>query len=131
VISLLLSILANTVAALSVFPLISFALLYFGLRYWTKNKQLAIHWSINVTTILILISVPLTLQQLWGVSLLWLIILIVTAIIIGLTYLQYVVHDQIIYDRLIKGIVRLTFLLFLPIHVSLYVWVVVRSAFFH
>jgi hypothetical protein len=127
VISLLLSILANTVATLAIFPLISFVFLYFGISFWTRNKQLALQWSINITTVLILISVPLTLQQLWGVSLLWLIILVIAVIVVGLAYLQYAVHDQFIYDRLFKGIVRLTFLFFLPIHIILYLWVVVRS----
>jgi hypothetical protein len=121
------SILANIVATLAVLPLLSFALIYAAVYFLTKSKEEALQWAITITTILFLISIPLTLQHIWGVSLIWLIILIVLCIIGGLAYLQYLIHGKINYSRLMKGIVRLTFLLFLPIHVILYLWVVIEA----
>lgn len=124
---LFMSILANIVASLAILPLISFGIIFVLVYVLTKNKEKAVNWSINMVTILFLISVPLTLQYLWGISLVWLIILMFLMIAGGLTYLQFLIHGQMNYPKLIKGIVRLTFLLFLPIHVILYLWVVIKA----
>lgn len=124
---LFMSILANIVASLAILPLISFGIIFVLVYVLTKNKEKAVNWSINMVTILFLISVPLTLQYLWGISLVWLIILMFLMIAGGLTYLQFLIHGQMNYPKLIKGIVRLTFLLFLPIHVILYLWVVIEA----
>lgn len=124
---LFMSILANIVASLAILPLISFGIIFVLVYVLTKNKEKAMNWSINMVTILFLISVPLTLQYLWGISLVWLIILMFLMIAGGLTYLQFLIHGQMNYPKLIKGIVRLTFLLFLPIHVILYLWVVIEA----
>lgn len=121
------SILANIVASLAILPLISFGIIFVLVYVLTKNKEKAVNWSINMVTILFLISVPLTLQYLWGISLVWLIFLMLLIIAGGLTYLQFLIHGQMNYPKLIKGIVRLTFLLFLPIHVILYLWVVIEA----
>lgn len=124
---LFMSILANIVASLAILPLISFGIIFVLVYVLTKNKEKAVNWSINMVTILFLISVPLTLQYLWGISLVWLIFLMLLIIAGGLTYLQFLIHGQMNYPKLIKGIVRLTFLLFLPIHVILYLWVVIKA----
>lgn len=124
---LFMSILANIVASLAILPLISFGIIFVLVYVLTKNKEKAVNWSINMVTILFLISVPLTLQYLWGISLVWLIFLMLLMIAGGLTYLQFLIHGQMNYPKLIKGIVRLTFLLFLPIHVILYLWVVIKA----
>lgn len=124
---LFMSILANIVASLAILPLISFGIIFVLVYALTKNKEKAVNWSINMVTILFLISVPLTLQYLWGISLVWLIFLMFLIIAGGLTYLQFLIHGQMNYPKLIKGIVRLTFLLFLPIHVILYLWVVIEA----
>lgn len=124
---LFMSILANIVASLAILPLISFGIIFVLVYVLTKNKEKAVNWSINMVTILFLISVPLTLQYLWGISLVWLIFLMLLIIAGGLTYLQFLIHGQMNYPKLIKGIVRLTFLLFLPIHVILYLWVVIEA----
>lgn len=124
---LFMSILANIVASLAILPLISFGIIFVLVYVLTKNKEKAVNWSINMVTILFLISVPLTLQYIWGISLVWLIFLMLLIIAGGLTYLQFLIHGQMNYPKLIKGIVRLTFLLFLPIHVILYLWVVIEA----
>lgn len=124
---LFMSILANIVASLAILPLISFGIIFVLVYVLTKNKEKAVNWSINMVTVLFLISVPLTLQYLWGISLVWLIFLMLLIIAGGLTYLQFLIHGQMNYPKLIKGIVRLTFLLFLPIHVILYLWVVIEA----
>ncbi|WP_202076945.1 DUF3397 family protein [Caldalkalibacillus salinus] len=124
---MLVSIIAHLTAGLSLFPLLSFILLFFVLYVFTRDKRLAVHWSINVTCLLLVVSIYLTVKQLWGISIHWLLGTIIFLIISVLTYLQYAIRGDIYLDRLAKGAIRLTFLLSVPVHVVLYIWVVIRA----
>lgn len=126
---MLVNIFAPLIASLTLFPLLSFVLIYIVVLFSFKSKDKALQWAINVTTFLILVSITMTIKQLWNVSLLWLFIVLILLIGAGLTYLQYSLHGQVLYPKLLKGIIRLTFLIFVPVHIFLYIWVVIRSVF--
>ena len=125
---MLVSFIANTLATLSIFPILSFVLIYFGIFLYYKDKKLALYWSINITTFLILISVYMTVQLLWSISILWLILLLVFIIIGGLGTMQYRLRGDLQFDKLLNGTIRLMFLLFFPIHLLLLIWVVIGKA---
>ncbi|GAA0364539.1 DUF3397 family protein [Bacillus horti] len=126
---MLVNIFAQLVATLALFPLLSFILVYILLFLSTRSKEKALQWAISISTILIIISISITIKQLWGVSLQWLLFVIILLIGSALTYLQFTLHGQINYYKLTKGIIRLSFLLFVPVHIFLYIWVVIRAAF--
>lgn len=126
---MLVNIIAPLIASLTLFPLLTFILVYVVFVLTLKSKEKALQWAISITTVLTIISISITIKQLWNVSLLWLLLVIILLIGSGLTYVQYTLHGQINYMRLAKGIVRLAFLFFVPIHILLYIWVVIRSVF--
>lgn len=121
------TLLGHLTAVFTILPIVSFLCIYVCLLYWKKDKTLALHWSIHITAILLLISIKVTVQQLWGVSIFWILASVLFIILIGLTLLQYNIRREIHYGRLITGALRLSFLLFLPIHVILYGWVVLTA----
>jgi hypothetical protein len=125
---LLVSLFANLLAALAIFPLLTFLFIYAITKYITKDKKTSMGWAINISTVLILISVHMTILYLWKFSLFWLILLIVLVIVAGLTFLQFSMYSEMKYGKLMRGVTRLTFVLFLPIHLLLIFWVVLRSA---
>lgn len=121
------NMIAYIIATLSLFPLLSFALFYVLIYVLTKNKSSAFHWAINISTLPILISVSVSVRQLWEVNIGWILILILLLLVAGLTYLQFYVRGQIDLMRLTRGVIRLSFMIFLPIHVVLYIWMVIRA----
>ncbi|WP_025028056.1 DUF3397 family protein [Caldalkalibacillus mannanilyticus] len=125
---MLVSLFANLFALFTIFPILSAIIIYALVFLVTKDKKNALEWSINITTVLLLISVNMSIQLLWDLSLFWLILLIILLIIGGLTFLQFSVYNQLHYARLARGVIRLTFVLFLPIYLVLMLWVVLESA---
>jgi hypothetical protein len=124
---MIISIIAHLTATLSLFPLLSFVLIYTFTFFMTKSKSSALQWAINMTTLLILISIAVTVQQLWEVNIAWVLMVIIIFLFTALAYLQFMVRGQIDLTRLLRGIIRLSFILFLPIHLVLYIWVVIHA----
>jgi hypothetical protein len=122
------SFFAKVLAALALFPLLSFLLISGSIYFKTKDKKEAIQKAIPFTTFLLLISVQTTITQIWDVHLWWLLFIFISIIGIGLLCLQYTIRGEINYQRLWQGTVRLTFLFFLPIHILLFIWVFIQSA---
>lgn len=122
------SLFASLLASLAIFPLLSAAFIYGIAFFMTKNKVRAMNWMVNSTTILLIISVHMTIEQLWNYSLLWLFLLIIFLILACLTFLQFSVYKEIHYHRLARGVMRLSFIFFLPLHLLLLLWVVISSA---
>ena len=120
-------IIAYLTAALVIFPLASLFIIYFLLLKLTEDKKFSLSWTINCGTILLIFSLSVTIQELWHIQAMWLIFLMLSVIAGGLLYLQYSIRGEIYWMRWLNGTLKLSFLLFAPIHVILYLWAVIDA----
>lgn len=119
--------LAHLIALLTTLPIISFCLFFILCYLYLKNKKEALQWAMIGCTFFLILSIGKTIEQLWSLSFTWLLFILVLIIAICLTYLQYTIRGQVNYNKLFKGTFTISFLFFLPIHVLLYLWVIVSS----
>lgn len=98
-------------AAIIIFPIIAFILTLVICRKFKFNKYKAIGLASDVTTVILLFSVPIAVHSLWGQSI-WILMLVVLLIIaIIFTYLDWRTKKEIEVQPLLKKIWRVYFLL--------------------
>lgn len=124
---MIISFFAHLIASFITLPIL--AIMFFFILFYLifQDKKVAIQWTMVGSTFFIMLSISKTIEQLWSISFTWLLIALVLCVALGLTYLQYRLRGEIFYDRLFKGTFTISFLLFLPIHVLLYLWVIISS----
>lgn len=98
-------------ASIIVFPIIAFLIMLIICRKLKINKHKAIGLAADVTTLILIFSVPIAIHSLWELSI-WipmLVVLLVVAIII--TYTDWRTKKEIEVRQLLKKIWRVDFLL--------------------
>lgn len=98
-------------ATLIIFPIIAFILTLLICRKLKFSKHKVIGFAADVTTFILLFSVPIAIRSLWGLSI-WipmLVVLLMIAIII--TYTDWRTKKEIEVQPLLKKIWRVYFLL--------------------
>ncbi|MCM3237827.1 DUF3397 domain-containing protein [Heyndrickxia oleronia] len=103
-------------------PFLGYFLSFILVKQLTRNHRRAVSIAIDITTLILIISVHFLIKGIWGQSLLWLIILII--LMIGLVFVVFYrsVRDEIEYSRVFKGFWRLNFLFFTTIYIILFVY---------
>lgn len=119
--------LAHLIAFFITLPIISFCFFFILFNFYLKNKKEALQWAMIGCTFFLILFIGKTIEQMWNLSLTWALYILVLIIAACLTYLQYTLRGQIDYYKLIKGTFAISFLFFFPIHVLLYLWVIVSS----
>lgn len=98
-------------ATIIIFPIILFIIMLLVCRKLKFKKRKAIGLAADVTTLILLFSVPLAIHSLWGVSI-WipmLVALLIMAIIF--TYTDWRIKKEIEIKPLLKKIWRMYFLI--------------------
>ncbi|WP_026700133.1 DUF3397 domain-containing protein [Salibacterium aidingense] len=106
-------------AALLTLPLLAWYLVYIMVAKVTKNKGKAIRTAADTTTILFITAVHLLVMEIWGESYFWLLLLIILTTAVFFTIIHYRSGQDVEFMRLIKGIWRFTFFLFLAGYIIL------------
>ncbi|WP_341322589.1 DUF3397 domain-containing protein [Solibacillus sp. FSL H8-0523] len=98
-------------ATIIIFPIIAFILTLIICRKFKLKKHKAIGLASDVTTVILLFSVPVAIRSLWGQSI-WILMLVVLLILaIIFTYLDWRTKKEIEVQPLLKKIWRVYFLL--------------------
>ncbi|WP_274309368.1 DUF3397 domain-containing protein [Solibacillus daqui] len=98
-------------ATIIIFPIIAFLIMLIVCRILKFNKQKAIGLAADVTTLILLFSVPIAIRSLWELSI-WipmLVVLLIVAIIF--TYMDWRSKKEIEVGPLLKKIWRVDFLM--------------------
>ncbi|MFD2704905.1 DUF3397 domain-containing protein [Salibacterium lacus] len=111
-------------AVLLAFPPAVWYLIYISVVKTTKNKGKALRSASDSTAVLFIAGVGLLLHELTGDSYLWLLLIIVLLTAVTFTVIHYRTKHDIEFKRLVKGIWRFTFFLFLMVYLllCLYSW---------
>lgn len=114
--------LSSFISIFIMLPFLGYFLSFILVKQLTKNHRRAVSIAIDITTLILIISVHFLIKGIWGQSLLWLIILII--LMIGLVFVIFYrsVRDEIEYSRVFKGFWRLNFLFFTTIYIILFVY---------
>ncbi|KYD08140.1 hypothetical protein B4102_1222 [Heyndrickxia sporothermodurans] len=107
------------IAILIIIPFIGYFLSFVLVKQTTKNHRKAVTISIDITTLILIISVHFFIKTIWGQSFLWLIVLVMLllALLFAIVYRYF--RDEIDYVRIFRGYWRLNFLLFFCIYIIL------------
>ncbi|OIJ17736.1 hypothetical protein BKP45_19400 [Anaerobacillus alkalidiazotrophicus] len=114
--------LAWIVATFVTLPLLAFYFVYIVSVKTTKNKRRSIKLAVDVTTILFIFAVYYIAYELWALSLFWLILIAILIVAIIFTIIHWKLSKDIELKKLIKGIWRLNFLLFLIVYFLLSIY---------
>lgn len=114
--------LSSFISIFIMLPFLGYFLSFILVKQLTRNHRRAVSIAIDITTLILIISVHFLIKGIWGQSLLWLIILII--LMIGLVFVIFYrsVRDEIEYSRVFKGFWRLNFLFFTTIYIILFVY---------
>lgn len=117
------SMVTNTVAALIAtvvtIPALGWYLIYITTVKWTKQKRKAIRWASDYSTVLFIAAVYFILQQLWEPTSIWLVLALFFSIAITFTIIYWNVMDDFYASKLLKGVWRLNFIVFVMIYILL------------
>lgn len=98
-------------AAIVIFPIIAFLLMLIICRKFKLKKHKAIGVAADVTTFILLFSVPIAIRSLWGQSIWTLMCVVLLVLAIIFTYLDWRTKKEIEVQPLLKKIWRVYFLL--------------------
>jgi hypothetical protein len=100
------------VATFITIPILGYIVFFVISKQITKNHRKAVQASIDLSTILFICSVHYLIKAIWGLSLIWVIILTMLIMAIIVVLVHYKVKEEIVLDKIFKGFWRVNFLLF-------------------
>lgn len=116
------SLFVNVFAAMAAIPFLSFALVYIITLRLTQQKKRAMHWSMDVTTVLLIMAVGALWQYIWGSSVGWWVLLgLLLLLYVTLALLQIWLKGKLDWERLGRGGWRLSFILFSTLYLIFFV----------
>jgi hypothetical protein len=96
------------------FPFIAFAVVYFVLLVWKKDKRFALQWAVNITNLLLIHAVITAYSLLWpeAWSAWWWVISLFAGLIALIAWLQIRMRGRISLRKISFSTWRISFLLF-------------------
>ncbi|MCA1029966.1 DUF3397 domain-containing protein [Bacillus timonensis] len=114
-------IFAGIMATIITLPVIGFLLFYIIFKWVMKNDRKSFLYSVDLSTLLLVLSVHFLIVSLTGKQYLWLIIMALISIFLGFLFLHLKYQKEIVLKKVFKGFWRFTFLLFLFTYLILFI----------
>ncbi|WP_026674385.1 DUF3397 domain-containing protein [Alkalihalobacterium bogoriense] len=111
--------LAGVIATFVTIPLLGWYFIYIISVKLTKDKRKSIKWASDYSTFLFIVAVYFIMLYTWNQSFIWLILIIILVTAIFFTILHWKTTSDINVGKLMKGIWRFNFLLFLFLYIVL------------
>ncbi|MCT8139033.1 DUF3397 domain-containing protein [Anaerobacillus sp. CMMVII] len=111
--------LAWLVATFVTLPIFTFYIIYIITVKTTKNKKKSLKLAVDVSACFFIIAVYFIAYEIWSKSLLWVIIIFILIVAMIFTIIHWKVSDDIQFGKLLKGIWRFNFLLFVIFYLVL------------
>lgn len=115
----------SLLAFLVTVPIITWPFLYVVTMMITKNKRRAFQVSTDMSTLFAIIAVHLLIYEIWHVSLLWLLILLVLLSAVVFTWLFWKMGHEMNVYKILRGTWRFNFLLFMFSYLILFLYGIV------
>lgn len=116
------NIIAIVFALFVTIPIVTWVFLYFLFAFILKNKKRAFQISTDLSTFFAMIAVYLLIYQIWQISVFWLIIILILLCGMIFTTIYWKLGKDIEIRKMIRGIWRLNFLLFMSAYLLLFIY---------
>lgn len=107
------TIISYIFACLVTLPILTWFILNFILNYLLKNKRRAFRISTDVSTFFAIIDVYLLINQIWSISLMWLLVLFVLLSGVAFTFIYWRGQHEFDSKKIIRSVWRFNFLIFM------------------
>ncbi|MDQ0273900.1 DUF3397 domain-containing protein [Cytobacillus purgationiresistens] len=110
---------ASVIATFITLPMLGYLIVFVITKQVTKQHKRSVSAALDVSTLLLIISVHYLIISIWKQSLLWVILLLLlfTAIIFVISYWK--IKQEIDFLRIFKGFWRANFLIFFTAYIIL------------
>lgn len=115
-------VISSIIATFVTIPLFGYIIVFVISKLLTKNHRKSVKIAIDITTLLLVISDYYFIKAIWGVSLFWLILLIMVMIAIAFVVAHWKINHEIHFIKVFKGFWRFNFLFFGFIYILLLIY---------
>ncbi|MEY8751364.1 DUF3397 domain-containing protein [Alkalicoccobacillus gibsonii] len=120
---------AAFIATVVTIPALGWYLIYISTVKLTRQKRKAIKWASDFSAVLFMAAVYFIMEQLWEPTSVWLVLALFFSVAITFTVIYWNVMEDFYATKLLKGIWRLNFLIFVSIYILLSGYGLIRSIF--
>ncbi|MDQ0217184.1 DUF3397 domain-containing protein [Peribacillus cavernae] len=113
------TIFSSVFATFITIPLIAYIILFVSFKQITKNHRRAVHLSMDISTLLFILSVHYLIVAIWGHSVFWLLLMVMIALAVLVVIVHYKVKNEVDIHKVIKGFWRVNFAFFFCTHIIL------------
>lgn len=115
-------VISSIIATFVTIPLLGYIIVFVISKLLTKNHRKSVKIAIDITTLLFVISDYYFIKAIWGISLFWLILLIMVIIAIAFVVAHWKINHEIHFIKVFKGFWRFNFLFFGFIYILLLIY---------
>ena len=115
-------VISSIIATFVTIPLLGYIIVFVISKLLTKNHRKSVKIAIDITTLLFVISDYYFIKAIWGISLFWLILLIMVMIAIAFVFAHWKINHEINFIKVFKGFWRFNFLFFGFIYILLLIY---------
>ena len=116
-------VISSIIATFVTIPLLGYIIVFVISKLLTKNHRKSVKIAIDITTLLFVISDYYFIKAIWGISLFWLILLIMVIIAIVFVFTHWKINHEIHFIKVFKGFWRFNFLLlWFHLHPFTHLW---------
>ena len=113
---------SSIIATFVTIPLLGYIIVFVISKLVTKQHRISVRFAIDVTTLLLVLSVHYFIMTIWDRSLLWAILLLMIVIAIVFVITHWKLKHEIHFKKVFKGFWRFNFLLFSFVYIILLVY---------
>lgn len=111
---------SSITAIFMIAPILFFIIVFSIVKLITKKQRTARNAAINMTTFVLILSVHFLVMAIWGKSMIWLILVVLLFVAIIFSFMFWKIKEEMIYNKMLIGYIRLNFLLFSGIYFLLF-----------
>ena len=125
---MIVTILTSIISVFFTVPLLGLIIVFVPSLLITKNSRKAVHFALDYSTLLFIISVHFLIVTILGKSFFWLIILemILSAMLFSIVHWK--VKGEIVINKVLKGVWRFNFLFFFTAYIVLTLFGLIEHA---
>ncbi|RLQ95840.1 DUF3397 domain-containing protein [Falsibacillus albus] len=114
--------LSDVAAAFVTIPFLGYLIVFIVVKQITKNHKQAVRSAIDMTTLLLFISVHFMISAIWEHSYLWLLIIFALSLGVVFVFIYWKMKGEVVISKVLRGYWRLNFIVFFLAYVLLLIY---------
>ncbi|WP_108669795.1 DUF3397 domain-containing protein [Peribacillus acanthi] len=120
------NLLSFIIATLVTVPIIGYIISFIIAKQITKNHSMSVRISVDISTVLFIVSVHFLIHAIWGISMIWAILLVLIMVALAVVLVHYKVKEEIVMTKVMRGFWKLNFIIFSSAYVILLIYGLVK-----